>query len=52
MGAEKACRLSESAEDLAQAGEFRHAPTPSTTRRIMRDTGVFFWLLFCHAEEK
>jgi hypothetical protein len=37
---------------LSERSEFRHAPTLSTTRRKKRDRGVFFWLLFCHAEEK
>jgi hypothetical protein len=51
-GRKKRVGLSESAAAKAKAGEFRHAPNPSATRRIKRDTGVFFWLLFCHAEEK
>ena len=36
---------------LFERSEFRHAPTPSTTRRKKRDTGVFFWFVFFHAEE-
>ena len=36
---------------LSERSEFRHAPTPSTTRRKKRDTGVFFWFVFFHAEE-
>jgi len=50
-GRKKRVGLSESAVALAKAGEFRHAPALSTTRRIKRDTGVFFCFVFFHVEE-
>ena len=34
-----------------QAGEFPRAPAVSTTRRVKRDAGVFFWFVFFHVEE-
>ena len=36
---------------LSERSEFRHAPTPSTTRRKKRDTGVFFCFVFLHVKE-
>jgi hypothetical protein len=33
------------------AGEFPRAPAATATRRIKRDTGVFFCFVFCHATE-
>ena len=47
----KARGLFESAVAWAEAGEFPRAPAVSTTRRMKRDTGVFFWFVFFHAEE-
>jgi len=43
--------LFESAVALAKAGEFPRAPAAVTTRRVKRDTGVFFCFVFFHAEE-
>ena len=43
---------SESAVALAKAGEFPRAPAASATRRMKRDAGAFFWLLFFRAKEK
>jgi hypothetical protein len=34
-----------------QADEFPRAPAASTTRRIKRDTGGFFWFVFFHVKE-
>jgi hypothetical protein len=36
---------------LSERSEFRHALISSPTRRIKRGTGVFFWLIFFHAQE-
>jgi hypothetical protein len=33
------------------AGEFPRAPAAATTRRMKRDTGVFFCFVFCHVKE-
>jgi hypothetical protein len=40
------------ARGLFERSEFPRAPAVPATRRMERDTGVFFWLLFCHEEEK
>jgi hypothetical protein len=37
--------------DLSERSESPRAPTDSATRRIKRDTGVFFWFVFFYAEE-
>jgi hypothetical protein len=48
-------RRSEKVRGLFEPAErrvsFRATPTVATTRRTKRDTGVFFWFVFCHAEE-
>jgi len=50
-GREKARGLSEPALAKAKAGEFPRAPAAPTTRRVKRDTGVFFCFVFFHVEE-
>jgi len=47
----KARGLFEPAVAKAKAGEFPRAPAAPTTRRVKRDTGVFFWFVFFHVEE-
>ncbi len=37
--------------DLSERSEFPRAPSDGATRRIKRDTGVFFWFVFFYAEE-
>jgi hypothetical protein len=36
---------------LFERSEFRRAPAGSPTHRVKRDTGVFFWFVFFHAQE-
>jgi len=50
-GRKKACGLSEPAVAQAKAGEFSRAPIATTTRRMKRDTGVFFCFVFFHGKE-
>jgi hypothetical protein len=39
------------ARGLFERSEFPRAPVTSTTRRMKRDTGVFFCFVFFHVEE-
>jgi len=50
-GRDKARGLSEPAVAQAKAGEFPRAPAAPTTRRMKRDTGVFFCFVFFHGKE-
>jgi len=38
-------------ESRRRRGEFPRAPAAATTRRVKRDTGVFFCFVFFHVEE-
>jgi hypothetical protein len=48
---EKTCGLFEPAAAQAKAGAFPRAPIATTTRRMKRDTGVFFCFVFFHGKE-
>jgi hypothetical protein len=37
--------------DCLSESEFPRAPVAATTRRVKRDTGVFFWFVFFHGKE-
>ncbi len=44
-------RWTEKARGLSERSEFPRAPAAVATRRIKRDTGVFFWFVFFHGKE-